>query len=79
MSPAHFFLRVKGDREARGLTEAPKEKEDDKKKKKKKVAVTAVKLDDEVVKEIEFTLAQVSRRFRFLIQGKWPLVAFAES
>ena len=40
------------------MTEAEKKKN----KNKKKVAATAVKLEDEQVKEIEFVLAQVSWR-----------------
>lgn len=52
--------RLKGDKEARGQAAAPPAAEDDKKKKKKKVVKsTAVKLEDSVVKEYEFLLAQV--------------------
>lgn len=53
--------RLKGNNEARGQAAAPPVEEDDKKKKKKKVVKsTAVKLEDDVVKEYEFLLAQVS-------------------
>lgn len=53
--------RLKGNNEARGQAAAPPAEEDDKKKKKKKKVVksTAVKLEDDVVKEYEFLLAQV--------------------
>lgn len=53
--------RLKGDREARGQKEeAPSKEEDPKKaKKKKNVKSEAVKLDDEVVKEYEYTLAKI--------------------
>ena len=51
--------RLKGDKEARGVTEQPAEKEGEKKKK-KKVKAVAVKLDDAVVEEYESLLAQVS-------------------
>lgn len=52
--------RLKGNNEARGQAAAPPVEEDDKKKKKKKtVKSTAVKLEDDVVKEYEFLLAQV--------------------
>ncbi|CDZ97614.1 glycine-trna ligase [Phaffia rhodozyma] len=51
--------RLKGDKEARGIAEAPVAVEDDKKKKKKKVASTAIKLSDEEVKETEYVLAQI--------------------
>ena len=50
--------RLAGDKEARGQS-ATLAKEDDKKKK-KKVKTTAVKLEDDVVKEYENILAQVS-------------------
>lgn len=49
--------RLTGDKEARGVKE--EEKKEDDKKRKKKVKTTAVKLDDEVVKEYESILAQV--------------------
>lgn len=53
--------RLKGDKEARGVKEEVKAEEDDKKKKKKKaVKSEAVKLDDAVVADYEFVLAQVS-------------------
>lgn len=52
--------RLKGNNEARGQAAAPPVEEDDKKKKKKKIVKsTAVKLEDDVVKEYEFLLAQV--------------------
>ena len=52
--------RLKGNQEARGQAAAPPAAEDDKKKKKKKVVKsTAVKLEDETVKEYEYLLAQV--------------------
>lgn len=52
--------RLKGNQEARGQAAAPPPAEDDKKKKKKKVVKsTAVKLEDEAVKEYEYLLAQV--------------------
>lgn len=52
--------RLKGDKEARGVTEEPKEEtEADKKKKKKKVKSVAVKLEDNVVAEYESLLAQI--------------------
>ncbi|KAJ9127509.1 hypothetical protein QFC24_000918 [Naganishia onofrii] len=52
--------RLKGDKEARGQAAAPPAAEDDKKKKKKKVVKsTAVKMEDSVVKEYEFLLAQI--------------------
>jgi len=58
------LFRLKGDKEARGIAAAPivemTEAEKKKNKNKKKVASTAVKLEDEMVKEIEFVLAQVS-------------------
>lgn len=50
--------RLTGDLEARGMsTTGPKEED---KKRKKKIKTTAVKLEDEVVKEYESILAQVS-------------------
>ena len=52
--------RLAGDKEARGLAAAPVT--DDKKKKKKTPKNTAVKVDDEVVKEYENILAQVIHR-----------------
>lgn len=59
-----FLFRLKGDKEARGIAAAPvvemTDAEKKKNKNKKKVASTAVKLEDEMVKEIEFVLAQVS-------------------
>lgn len=52
--------RLKGDKEARGVVEEPpKDDEADKKKKKKKVKSVAVKLEDNVVAEIENLLAQI--------------------
>ncbi|GHJ86788.1 hypothetical protein NliqN6_3190 [Naganishia liquefaciens] len=52
--------RLKGNQEARGQAAAPPAAEDDKKKKKKKVVKsTAVKLEDETVKEYEYLLAQI--------------------
>jgi glycyl-tRNA synthetase len=52
--------RLKGNQEARGQAAAPPAAEDDKKKKKKKVVKsTAIKLEDETVKDYEFLLAQV--------------------
>lgn len=54
--------RLKGDREARGIKEDPeagKDEDEKKKLKKKKIKSTAVKLDDEVIKEIDFVLAQI--------------------
>lgn len=50
--------RLKGDKEARGVTVEEKEA-DPKKKKKKGKAAEAVKLEDAVVKEYESILAQV--------------------
>ncbi|KAF5381544.1 hypothetical protein D9615_005617 [Tricholomella constricta] len=49
--------RLAGDKEARGLAAAPVA--EDKKKKKKTAKAAAVKLEDDVVKEYESTLAQV--------------------
>jgi len=52
--------RLKGDKEARGIVEEPKEEDEaDKKKKKKKVKSVAVKLEDSVVAEYENMLAQI--------------------
>jgi glycyl-tRNA synthetase len=51
--------RLDGDKEARGVTATTPSADDKKKKKKKNVKSTAVKLDDEVVKEYEVILAQV--------------------
>ncbi|THV02820.1 glycyl-tRNA synthetase [Dendrothele bispora CBS 962.96] len=51
--------RLAGDKEARGQAALPKEEEKDKKKKKKAVKATAVQLPDQVVKDYEFTLAQL--------------------
>ncbi|ORX39219.1 hypothetical protein BD324DRAFT_618870 [Kockovaella imperatae] len=51
--------RLKGDKEARGVTEQPAEEEGDKKKKKKKVKHVAIKLEDSVVEEYESLLAQI--------------------
>ncbi|CCK68585.1 glycine--tRNA ligase KNAG_0B01380 [Huiozyma naganishii CBS 8797] len=53
--------RLKGDREARGLGAKPVEEESaDKKKRKKKVKeIKVVKLEDDVVKEYETTLAKI--------------------
>ncbi|KIK64001.1 hypothetical protein GYMLUDRAFT_71455 [Collybiopsis luxurians FD-317 M1] len=52
--------RLAGDKEARGQAAvSTKEDEKDKKKKKKAAKVTAVKLDDDVVKTYESTLAQL--------------------
>lgn len=50
--------RLAGDKEARGLAALPVV--DDKKKKKKAAKLAAVKLEDDLVKEYESTLAQVS-------------------
>jgi glycyl-tRNA synthetase len=50
--------RLKGDKEARGI-KVEEEEEEDKKKKKKVKEIKAVKLDDDVVKEYEETLAKV--------------------
>lgn len=49
--------RLAGDLEARGAAAAAPKEED--KKRKKKIKTTAVKLEDEVVKEYESILAQV--------------------
>lgn len=54
--------RLKGDKEARGIKEDPdagKDEDEKKKQKKKKIKSTVVKLDDEVVKEYEYVLAQI--------------------
>lgn len=52
--------RLKGDKEARGKKVEEKEETDEKKKKKKKnVKSEAVKLDDKVVEEYEYILAQI--------------------
>ncbi|WVR08850.1 glycine-tRNA ligase [Kwoniella sp. DSM 27419] len=53
--------RLKGDKEARGVKEevVVDEEADKKKKKKKNVKAVAVKLDDDVVKDIEYLLAQI--------------------
>lgn len=55
--------RLKGDKEARGqkaeAAPAADEGDDKKKKKKKAVKSTAVRLEDDQVKEYEFTLAQI--------------------
>lgn len=52
--------RLAGDKEARGLVLAEGAVvKDDKKKKKSKAKATAVKLEDQVVKEYETVLAQV--------------------
>ena len=70
---------MKGDKEARGIAAAPvvemTEAEKKKNKNKKKVASTAVKLEDEMVKEIEFALAQVSPSFR---TSRYPLSLIEE-
>lgn len=66
--------RLAGDKEARGLAAAPPT--DDKKKKKKNAKVTAVKLEDNVVKEYETILAQVSESFN-LIPGFCAVLHFA--
>lgn len=58
--------RLAGDKEARGLAAAPPSA-DDKKKKKKGAKAAALKLDDEVVKEYEVILAQVSKLLDSLI------------
>lgn len=68
------LARLKGDKEARGIAAAPvvemTEAEKKKNKNKKKVASTAVKLEDDMVKEIEFVLAQVrSRRLAYTPQS----------
>lgn len=52
--------RLKGDKAARGIKVEEEEEDEDKKKRKKKVKeIKNVKLDDETVKEYEFTLAQI--------------------
>ena len=51
--------RLKGDKEARGTATDAKEDVDAKKKKKKVKEITAVKLDDAVIKEFEEILAKV--------------------
>lgn len=52
--------RLKGDKEARGISVDPVEESDDKKKRKKKVKeIKAVKLDDKEVAEYENILAQI--------------------
>lgn len=52
--------RLKGDKQARGVTEEVKEEDPDKKKRKKKVKeIKAIKLDDEVVAEYETILAKI--------------------
>ena len=54
--------RLKGDKEARGIAEQPKDEDaeaDKKKKKKKSVKSVAIKLEDAVVEEYESTLAQI--------------------
>lgn len=57
--------RLKGDKEARGVKEEPKEEEDADKKKKKKKAVksVAIKLEDGVGAEYENMLAQVGQDY----------------
>ncbi|KAJ9130811.1 Glycyl-tRNA synthetase-like protein [Coniochaeta hoffmannii] len=52
-------MRLKGDKEARGVKVEEKEEDPKKKKKKSKGAAEAVKLDDAVVKEYEEVLAQI--------------------
>jgi len=51
--------RLKGDKEARGEAAVPVDAEKEAKSKKKKVKSTAVKLDDQVVADIENVLAQI--------------------
>lgn len=52
--------RLKGDKAARGIQEKEVEESDDKKKRKKKVKeIQNIKLDDKVVEEYEFVLAQI--------------------
>lgn len=52
--------RLKGDQEARGQKAKEVKEEDPKKaKKKKNVKSEAIKLDDEVVKELDYILAQI--------------------
>jgi glycyl-tRNA synthetase len=56
--------RLKGDTEARGQKAKEVKDEDPKKaKKKKNVKSEAIKLDDEVVKELDYILAKVSFHF----------------
>jgi glycyl-tRNA synthetase len=73
--------RLKGDKEARGQAAAPPAAEDDKKKKKKKVVKsTAVKMEDSVVKEYEFLLAQVGRHPHYRptpLSPLWNLISLA--
>ena len=55
--------RLKGDKEARGVTAEPTEEADDKKKKKKKsVKSVAVKLEDAEVREYDYVLAKVRQK-----------------
>lgn len=56
--------RLKGDKEARGLAAEP-DKSEEKKRKKKVKEIKVVKLDDQVVAEIESILAQVCILFFF--------------
>lgn len=57
---AALEARLKGDKDARGIVEEPKEEDEaDKKKKKKKVKAVAVKLEDSVITEYETMLAQM--------------------
>ena len=51
--------RLKGDKEARGVTALPVDAEKEAKSKKKKVKSSAVKLDDTTVARIENVLAQI--------------------
>ena len=61
--------RLAGDKEARGVGAVDgAEKKDEKKKKKSKAKVTAVKLEDEVVKEYETILAQVRHLFGSILR-----------
>jgi glycyl-tRNA synthetase len=51
--------RLKGNKEARGEVAVPVDAEKEAKSKKKKVKSTAVKLEDDVIADIESTLAQI--------------------
>lgn len=63
--------RLKGDQEARGQKATEVKEEDPKKaKKKKNVKTEAIKLDDEVVKDIEYVLAKVSDSFHRPVVGR---------
>lgn len=66
--------RLAGDREARGQSaEAPKEED---KKRKKKIKTTAVKLEDDIAKEYDSILAQVSHILTYHTLSRTPSVRY---